>query len=113
MDRLVELGARGRDERCADIGSVDATAEVGRVGRRWRGRGRRYLGLAALAVGAQLGPYAAIWETLTYARGSLRFPVGWYPWPIELAPLPWYLIMVAGFALFGAGAVVAGGDYAD
>jgi hypothetical protein len=84
--------------------------EIDRVDGPRQPRGRSLLGFGMVVLGSLLGPYAAVWQAITTWRGRLYFPVEWYPFPIALGPVEWYSIMVLGFALFGAGAVLAGGE---
>ncbi len=58
------------------------------------------LGLAAVSVGAVLGPYATAWQLTS----GVSPPVEWYPWVLSLSAGPWYALMGLGWALYGIGA---------
>lgn len=87
------------------------TRQMDGVGGPRSGRSHSIEGFVLVVVGSLLGPYAAVWEGITWARfGGIHFPIAWYPFPIYLNPAAWYSFMVLGFALFGAGAVLAADD---
>jgi hypothetical protein len=52
--------------------------------------------VAVLGTGATLGPYATAWQLV---RGGVAFPVGYWPWPIELGAGAWYALMALGWIL--------------
>lgn len=57
--------------------------------------------IALLALGTGTGPYATAWQL---AGPGVRFPVGYWPWPVSLGPAAWYGSMTLGWVLFASGA---------